>query len=123
VLSLAANAAGAATAAPERLGLAAAVERALQRNPSVVVAREEIERARALLVETRSQSLPSLTGYGSYTRVEATRGLPGSVVPYGDGLGASLVASVPLVSPQRWAAWAHAEDDIRVASFAAVDAN
>ena len=70
-------AAGPAEAPPagEKLALAAAVQRALQRNPSVAVAVQEVERADALITQARAGWLPILTGNGLYTRLDHDRTL------------------------------------------------
>ena len=54
-----------------------AVSRALSKNPSMPVALEEIERARAIVEEVRSASLPTLSLNASYTRLEHDRMLGG----------------------------------------------
>src|SRR6187551_3094492 len=54
----------------EKVTLAAAVQRALQRNPSVAIAAQEIERADALITQARAGWFPNLTGNGLYTRLD-----------------------------------------------------
>jgi outer membrane protein TolC len=107
--------------APERLSFDEAVEEALVHNPSVAIAKDEIARAAALMVETRAQSIPTIFGSASYIRLDADRGSLGAISTYAGELGASVVLTVPLVSPAQWAAWAHAEDDIAVARESEAD--
>src|SRR5207248_4088071 len=58
----------------ERLSLVETVKRALAQNPTARVADEEIRRAQALMEQARAASLPTLTGTGTYTRIENDRG-------------------------------------------------
>jgi outer membrane protein TolC len=125
-----------------RVPLGEAVRMALARDPTIVTAFEEIRRAEALLEETRSASLPTLTGNATYTRLDGDRvssstvtnvtapgspavvgqvSLPRTVfAPIGQ-LGANLTLSVPLLAPKAWVAWSHAEDDVDVARASAAD--
>src|SRR4051812_27946804 len=64
----------------EVLSFESAVSQAIQRNPSTIVAAEEIKRARALVEQTRSASLPTLSANGSYTRLDNDRVLNGNVI-------------------------------------------
>src|SRR5437763_6842680 len=50
-----------------------ALDRALARNPSIIVANQEIERASALVREARAGWMPLLTGNGSYVRLDSPR--------------------------------------------------
>src|SRR4051812_12678964 len=56
--------------AEERIGFGDAVHQALQRNPNVTVALEEINRARGLAEEVRSQWLPTLALNGTFTQLD-----------------------------------------------------
>jgi outer membrane protein TolC len=85
----------------------------------VVVAGEEIYRARALLEQTRSQSLPTLSLNGSYTRLDHDRVLGGSVILPKDQVNANLFLSVPLVQTRGWVQWSHARDNVNVARWSA----
>ncbi|MBI5683447.1 MAG: TolC family protein [Verrucomicrobia bacterium] len=59
-----------AAASSLRLTLAECVNRALDRNPDVLVAKKKLEEAAGGIVEARAGYLPSLTTSGSYMRVE-----------------------------------------------------
>src|SRR5690349_15397503 len=48
-----------------KVGLAEALEAALDRNPDVVLARHELERADALVRSARGAAIPTLTGNGT----------------------------------------------------------
>lgn len=116
-----------AAVAEERITLGEAVRRALAKNPSAQVAAAEIRRMEALETEVRAGWFPTLTGNGVYTRLDADRTLAGSpgtparVIAGADQLSANLTLSVPLVYPQRWAAWSHAQDNADVARASDAD--
>lgn len=103
-----------------------AIARALSRNPSASVALEEIARARAIVEEVRSASLPSLTANASYTRLDHDRTLTGAggattVIAPADQVNANLLLAAPLIAPSRWAQWSHARDNVEVARMSAED--
>jgi outer membrane protein TolC len=99
-----------------KVSLAHAIERALARNPSSVVAEAEIRRSEALVRQARAASFPTLTANGVYTRLDADRvlgeGAAARVISAKDSLSANLTLSVPLIAPQRWAQWSHAKDEV-----------
>jgi outer membrane protein TolC len=107
--------------AREQVTLPAAVSRALSRNPTIEVAREEIARAESIVREVRALSFPSITGNATYTRLDEERKFGNNTVAGRDQLGANVTVSVPLVAPQRWVQWSHAKDNVAVAR--AQDAN
>ena len=73
-------------AAPEKVTLGAAVQRALERNPSVAVAVQEIERADALITQARAGWFPTLNGQRPYTRLDHDRRISstGQIVASGE---------------------------------------
>ncbi len=93
---------------PERVTFAEAMRRASAQATSAVIALEEVRRAEAVLVESRSPSLPFLTGNGSLTLLDANRVQPGTnaVLASRDQRNANLSLQVPLLAPSRWASWA-----------------
>jgi outer membrane protein TolC len=98
-----------------------ALDRALARNPSAVVATQEIARASALVREARAAWLPTLIGNGSYTRIDSAREFGGVVTtPIGQWNG-NIQLNVPLVSPIAWANDAHAQDARDIAKVNAAD--
>lgn len=105
--------------APPAVTLAAAVSRAVSRNVTAAVAQAEVRRAEALVVQARAASLPTLTGNATYTRLDNDRVLNDRVIAGADQLSANLTLSVPLVAPQRWAAWSHAADNVGTARASA----
>jgi outer membrane protein TolC len=105
----------------ETLTFQQAIQRALEKGTNSVVALEEIQRAEARIREARSASLPTLTGTGTYTRLDADRPPQGTVILPRDQLAANLLLTVPLIVPQRWAQWSHASSDAKVARASAED--
>ena len=104
----------------------AAIARALSRNPTAAVALEEIARARAVVEEVRSASLPTLTANASYTRLDHDRTLTGAggattVIAPADQVNANLLLSAPLIAPSRWVEWSHAKDNVEVARMSEKD--
>jgi len=102
--------------AAEKISLTEAVRRALARNPTAVVAMQEIRRADALLVEARAGSMPSLMANGLLTRLDGDRLLlasPGPPPSYKNispknQQSANLLLNVPLVAPRSWMQWSEA---------------
>jgi outer membrane protein len=115
--------------AGERVTLAAAVQRALQRNPSVAVAVQEVERADALITQARAGWLPLLTGNGLYTRLDSDRVLrsdSGGVtrvnrVAAENQVSANLQLTLPLVNAPAWTATGRAKSAKRTAEASATD--
>ena len=100
---------------------AQALDRALKSNPSVVVANQEIERASALVREARAAWLPTLTGNGTYGRIDSARVFGGTVTTPISQWNANLNLTVPLIAPIAWANDAHAGDNRDVAVANAAD--
>jgi outer membrane protein TolC len=125
-------AAGPADAPPaaEKVTLAAAVQRALQRNPSVAVAVQEVQRAEALITQARAGWLPILTGNGLYTRLDSDRVLTTrdkdnvehvSRVAADNQVAGNLQLTVPLVAAPAWTATGRAKSAKRTAEASATD--
>jgi outer membrane protein len=124
-LLFAATAASPATAddsPPARVTLQRAVSQALARNPSVASSLADFERAEALVREVRAAWLPTLTGNGTYTRLDADRVFQGRGVILGrDQLNANVTLNVPLLAPSRWLQWSHAKDNVETARVSTAD--
>jgi outer membrane protein TolC len=103
------------------VSLVDAVNQALARNPTAVVAYAEVRRAEALMVEARASSLPTLIGTGTYTRLDDDRKLGATVIASANQLSANLALTVPLVAPRSWVQWSHASDQIDVAKASAAE--
>jgi outer membrane protein TolC len=112
----------------EKISLTEAVRRSLTRNPTAVVAMQEIRRAEALLVQARAGSMPSLNANANLLRLDGDRLLtsPGSpatattpaVPPSSRNISAknqqsaNLLLNVPLVSPRAWMTWSESSANL-----------
>jgi outer membrane protein TolC len=109
--------------APARVSLTQAVSLAIARNPSIASSLADLQRAEALVREVRASSLPTVTGNGTYTRLDADRVFQGRGVILGrDQLGANVTLNVPLLAPSRWVQWSHAKDNVEVSRMSTSDA-
>jgi outer membrane protein TolC len=120
-LALSLSSADALAQEPTRMSMEEAVRLSLDRNPTFLVAREEIRRAEALVEEARSQSLPTLYGAATYIRLDSDRTLDGTVIEPKSQVNLSALLTVPLVNPVAWAAWSHAKDQVGVSKASALD--
>ena len=84
--------------AVEAVTFDAAVQRALDRNPTALQAAAEIRRYRALVEEVRSASLPTLVGTGVYTRLDANRTAGALVLQPDSSINLSVTLTVPIVN-------------------------
>ena len=108
--------------AQEKLTLEEAVRRAVARNPTALIAEQEIRRAEGILKEARAPSLPILTANAVATRNDAERDLAGRPVSPLSSRAANITLSVPLFAPQRWLAWSHASEQVDIARTSLEDA-
>ena len=106
---------------PTRMTMDEAIRRALDQNPTFLVARDEIRRAQALVEEARAQSLPTLYGAGTYLRLDHDRTFSGVVTQPKSQVNLAATLAVPLVNPRAWAQWSHAGDNVDVAQANALD--
>jgi outer membrane protein TolC len=108
-------------AAATPIGLRQAVETALARNVTMVVAVEEIRRAQAIVQETRSNALPTLYGNGTFTQLNAARILD-KVVSYPQtSLLLAPTLAVPIIVPKSWAQWSQSTDQVDLARASSLD--
>jgi outer membrane protein len=114
----------------EKVTLAAAVQRALQRNPSVSIAAQEIERADALITQARAGWLPVLTGNGLWTHLDNDRVIRTTDangverqnrVAAANQLAGNVQLTVPLVAAPGWTATGRAKSAKRTAEASATD--
>jgi outer membrane protein TolC len=103
------------------ISLSRAIELALSRNPTAILAYEEIRRAEALAEQTRSASLPTIAGSGVFTQLDSARRAANVVTQPQTGLLLAATADVPLVVPRSWALWSQSRDQVNVASLSASD--
>jgi outer membrane protein TolC len=116
----------------EKVAMGAAVQRALDRNPTVAVAVAEIERADALVTQARAGWLPILIGNGAYTRLDHDRVFSGGAGGAGGSSGTRILAAenqlsgnlqltVPIVAAPAWTATNRAKSGVRIAEASATD--
>ena len=79
-----------------------AIDRALERSPRVASVRAAVQRAEALVVQSRATWLPTLSLNGTFTQLEGNRGLNDRVLLPAQSGGANLQLNVPLLSVPRW---------------------
>jgi outer membrane protein len=96
---------------PPAIGLQEAIETALRAGPELLLAIEDVARARALTREARAGAIPTLAGNATYTRLDAERSVGGNRLAGRDQIFANLLVSAPLLSTQRWVALRHAKND------------
>ena len=105
----------------EKISLTEAVRRAMARNPTAVVAMQEIRRAEALLVQARAGSMPSLTANGTLTRLDANRVFGTNVISAQNQQSANLLLNVPLVAPRAWTLWSESSANIETSKSSSQD--
>jgi outer membrane protein TolC len=105
----------------EALKFDAAITRALARNPTALEAAAEIRRYHALREEVRAASLPTVSGVGTYTRLEGNRFAGTSLVASDSSVNVSATVSIPLVNVKSWREWQQASDALDAARASAED--
>jgi outer membrane protein len=103
------------------IGLAQAVATALDRNPTAIVAYDEIRRAEAVVEQTRSSALPTLYGNGTFTQLDSARLSEGVVSQPQSSLVLGATLTVPIVVPKPWAQWSQSKDQVSAARATAAD--
>jgi outer membrane protein TolC len=91
-----------------------AVVRALARNPTIGEAVQEVRRVHALMEQVRANSLPTLIGTATYTRLDHDRGAAGTIFLPSGQLNMAATLTVPLVYPRGWLTWSEASDIVDV---------
>lgn len=99
-----------------------AIDRALSQNTTVQQAVAEVLRAEALVLQSRSSSLPQVNVAASYTRYGYLIKFGPVVIQPHDVKNESGTISVPLVNLANWAQWAHAIDNKTIAELSVADA-
>jgi outer membrane protein TolC len=107
--------------APPRITLDDAVRRAVARNPTALVADQEIRRAEALVREARATWYPTLVGTGTYTHLDAQRTQGTTIILAQDALNANVALTVPLLASKYWAQSSHASDTAEALRISAID--
>lgn len=115
-------AAAQADPASQRVTYAEAVQRALDHHPTVGQAVQAVQRARALLDESRAVFRPLVTGFASETILDAARGFSGNVTQPQKQASFSATVSFPLFAASRWAATRQAADQVEIARISEAEA-
>jgi outer membrane protein TolC len=105
----------------ERLTFDGAVQKALAKNPTAQEADEEVRRTHAILEEVRAASLPTIYGYGTYTRLDHDRAANGVVYSPVGSLNLNLTVNIPVIYTHGWVQWGQAGDRVDVARANAAD--
>src|SRR5213080_582476 len=75
--------------AQERITLDEAVRRATARNPTALIAEQEIRRAEGILKEARAPALPFLSANGTGTRLDRSRTSSGTTLVARESIAAN----------------------------------
>lgn len=105
----------------QRMKFEQAVNTALDRNPSAAIAKAEIARAQALIEQTRSASLPTIAANVNYTLLDNDRVIADRIVAAQSQVQVNGVATVPVLQPARWGAWARGKDNVAIAEWTSKD--
>jgi outer membrane protein TolC len=81
-----------------------AIERALSQAPRISTVRASVQRAEALVVQSRAAWLPTLSVNGTFTQLEGNRGLADRVLVAAQTGSANLQLAFPLLTVPRWLA-------------------
>jgi len=106
----------------ERLTFAQAIERAVARNPNIMVAAAAVLRADALLAEARSATLPQVNGSATTTTLNTGVKFDDVVVSPRNSVTGTLDARMGVYTPARWASRAQAVEARGVAELSADEA-
>lgn len=103
----------------ERLTFTQAVDRAVARNPNILIAAAAVLRADALLAQARSATLPQINGNVTTTTLNTGVQFDDVTVQPRNAVSALVDARVGVYAPARWAARAQALDARGVADLSA----
>lgn len=91
------------------LTLPQALDRALTQAPRLSTVRASVQRAEALVVQSRAAWLPTVSVNGTFTQLEGNRGLADRVLVAAQTGSANLQLAFPLLAVPRWLATQQAE--------------
>ena len=125
IMALGAATAFAQTPAPnallQKIEFQDAVNRAIEKNPTVAQASTSIARAEALLQQARSATLPSISASFSNVTLDSARGFNGGVTQPQNQSAFTGNITVPVLQATRWAAVGYARDQIDVANASSAE--
>jgi outer membrane protein TolC len=105
----------------ERVSFDEAVQRAIERNPSTVIAAAGILRAEALLLQVQADTRPQINANLTTTTVNRSIEFEGTTVSPRNSVTATGDIRMALYAPARWARRAQAQDARNVAELSAAD--
>jgi outer membrane protein TolC len=105
----------------QKLSFNEAIERAVQRNPSVAVAAADILRAEGLLKQARANTLVTVLGNATSTTISDPIDFDDETVIPRTQVSANLSVAMPLFAPALWARRAQAKDNRHVAELNVTD--
>jgi outer membrane protein TolC len=103
----------------EQVTFDTAVQRAIERHPTVGQAAQAILRAEAFLAQTRAVFRPSLDGFAGTTVLDAARGFDGNITQPRTQSAFNATLSYPVLAAARWAAKTQAADQVGIARISA----
>lgn len=106
-------------AAMPRVEFDAAVQRALENNPTVAEAAKAVERAEALLGQARAATLPEVSAAATRSTLNQGVAFSGQVAVPRSQTTVSATASVPVLAAPSWAAVTQGRDQVEVSQLAA----
>lgn len=105
----------------ETVGFSQALERAIQRSPSMAMAQADVHRAEALLAQTQSTYWPQLNLNATVTQLDADRKVGDRIFAPATSNNANVQLSVPILALSRRAQASRAEDSVAIAKASADD--
>jgi outer membrane protein len=109
------------TAPMEQLSFDQAVQRALDKNPTVAQAATNIARAEGLLQQARAVTLPNVSASATDLVINGSRGFDGVVTQPQNTLTLAANATMPILAPSLWAATTHARDQLDLSKLSSAD--
>jgi outer membrane protein TolC len=113
--------AGIAGPAMVRVTFQQAITLAIEHNPSVAQAAQDILRAQALLNQATALARPSVAGGVTATFLNQGQSIGGAVATARSQVAGTVTLSAPLIAPVQWALRVQASDSKHVAELAASD--
>lgn len=105
----------------ERVTFEQAVQRAIDRNPTVAQAMTAVNRAEALLQQARAVTRPTVSASVSNTTLDGARGFSGGTFQPQNQSAITADLTIPILAASRWAATGQARDQLDVAKLSAGD--
>jgi outer membrane protein len=105
----------------ESITLDEAIQRALKNNPTVAQASQGILRAESLLQQARAVTLPNVNAAVSNVVVDTERRFDDVVTTPRSQATLSASLAMPILAASRWAATAHARDQVEIAGLSTAD--